>query len=802
MCIAAHVNSRQGGIRYLFRQTGREIISLVSPDTAGSTESEQEISEILKEYLFSVGFDAIEVAKTSDAGHYRWFSRRDGKEVSIPIILSYDAHRVEDFNRPERLTWVKMTSLSLKGLREALTFAETRVRFAADLPSPPSPHLLGIEIVGSGKSLFDNLHIAFAENLNCLIGPRGSGKSTIVEVLRYAFGYNRTLSELDSTNKLSERVRSLQCANLSECLIRIAYLTVNKDKHIIEATFDPSEDYSTKVFSESGDFLNVSDVETNGDYPLRLFGWSEIETLGRESAKQRDLLDRLIPELLPICVERSDIRAALRSNRKDTEKIINELKTKFAAKNEIIRRYTEYKSAFEKLNTKVVKEHFAALDLAEDKKRVLEAVKLNLSNLLTKLNEFTKVTFRDDIEDILGQASQDLKDWWLKEEITQLRISVTEADVQKHITAAVKTLENISALIEHHIILFDDNITAIHAEIRKDFEEDTSLQKIADLRTNAEKRLRESASVRDDYLKVLAKLKETLNMRRQIGDDLIKCQDRIAGVRARHNLKIEEKLNHFIGAEMKVTVRFNAGGDKSELVDSVNKLAATIARNYKARQIPNYLGTCFNPITLARIFLDETPDILEGQIDSLGTTVQITSEEAKKAVEANNIWVRDESAAIDCLSENGDRLQNIMKLEEIEWDDEVSILLNGHPVSNLSPGQRSSAMLPLIALSDTTPLVIDQPEDNLDNKLIGKVLTDILAALKEQRQIIVCTHNPNIVVSGDAEQVIVLDAISDKKAKVVSHGSIDNDDIVNHVIEIMEGGEEAFRVRRKRYNLS
>ncbi len=108
-------------------------------------------------------------------------------------------------------------------------------------------------------------------------------------------------------------------------------------------------------------------------------------------------------------------------------------------------------------------------------------------------------------------------------------------------------------------------------------------------------------------------------------------------------------------------------------------------------------------------------------------------------------------------------------------------------------------MLPLIALSETTPLVIDQPEDNLDNKLIGKVLTNILAELKEQRQIIVCTHNPNIVVSGDAEQVVVLKAISDRRAEVDIHGSIDNEDIVKSVIDIMEGGKEAFLMRKKRY---
>jgi DNA repair ATPase RecN len=81
------------------------------------------------------------------------------------------------------------------------------------------------------------------------------------------------------------------------------------------------------------------------------------------------------------------------------------------------------------------------------------------------------------------------------------------------------------------------------------------------------------------------------------------------------------------------------------------------------------------------------------------------------------------------------------------------------------------------------------------------VLVDILAALKEHRQIIVCTHNPNIVVSGDAEQVIALQAESDREGKLDITGSIDSQDIVRTVVELMEGGREAFRMRRERYGI-
>ena len=802
LCIAAHVNSQQG-IRHHFRQTGADVIRLLTIDPSTCDEQEKDLSDELKEYLLRVGFDALEIAKAADKRHYRWTSAVRGHDVSIPVTMQLDAHCLEDFAKPDRVTWIKMTALSLKGLRDALKFPETRIRFASDLPTPPSPRLLGLEIVGDSTSLFEKERIAFAENLNCLIGPRGSGKSTIVEALRYVFGYNRTLKELDSTNKLSDRIRDMQRANLSGCLIRVVYQTQGGDKRVLEATFDPQEDYATNVFSAEGEQLAVADVEKSGDYPLRLFGWSEIETLGRDMSRQRDLLDRLVPELPAAKQQRDTLREQLRSNRKDVEKVASELKALFARQNGLIRRYSEYKAAFEKLNTEDIKKHFADLDLAQMKAQVLQLVQKNVDAFAARVRELDIAALREGLDDLLNPAPQPLRDWWLTDATPKLGLVNSETDTQKHLAAAAQVLKGLSELLGQHLAVAKTEIEAIQARIRATFSDDSSMQKIADLRANAERRSREVSALRDEYLKGWKRLREILASRKQIADELVKTHDQIAGIRSRCNQATEAVLNQHFAGHMKVSLRFQAGRDTQQLVDAIikTKIASAFAAQYKNRRIGEILAAHFNPISLVRTLLAADPNAFAGRQLPEDPTAQITLGEAQKAIESWKPWAMDDAAQVEALSDDGVRLANLIALQEVEWDDEESILLNDRPVGELSPGQRSSAMLPLIALAESTPLVIDQPEDNLDNRLIGHVLADILASLKEKRQIIVCTHNPNIVVSGDAEQVIVLNAVSDRKAKVEKHSSIDNDDIIQSVIDIMEGGRDAFRVRQHRYGM-
>jgi len=795
VCIAAHVDNPQG-VRRLFRQTSRETLALFSAADPGALEQQNEVGDALKNYLFESCLDAVEIVKAPDGAHYRWISRIDGKTRWIPTTLTFDAHSVEEFAKAERVTYLKMTRLGLAGLKSAFEFPDTRIRYPGGLPTPPSPTLLGIQIVGGDDSFFKDVTIALTENLNCLIGARGSGKSTIVEALRYLFGYNRTLGELE---KLETTIRDMQRANLTGSLIRVVYRTSAGDERVIETTFDEKSDYGSKVYTREGEFVNVADVEACGDYPLRLFGWSEVETLGRSPARQRDLLDRLVAELGPKVRERADLRKKLKANRADVAKAMQQVKSAFERSDSEIRRFSEFKADFEKLNTPEVRSLFAALDLAQTKRTLLAQIRTNTENQIQELSTPNKVNLRVGLDTLLERSDQNLRDWWLAEEMQRLGVAAVEQGAQGLINQAVEQLRVFSGLVGQHVSAFDKEIEDIQRKLRDEIAADASKQKIADLRTNAEKRLRHATGLRDEYQKLWTAFVNALGEREKIADQLVEIQNQIAGIRIRHNRAVEETLNRFFTGAMKVSIDFRAGGDVEEFSKAAVALLAG-AKRYKARRLDAVVSKNYTPISFAKLVLRGQLSDLVGKSAAIGdATAAFSNDDVTGIWERTNPFTHDDHAQVETLSEEGRRLEAILDLQETDWDDYETILLDGRPVNERSPGQRSSAMLPLIALAEKTPLVIDQPEDNLDKRLIGNVMVKVLAELKEKRQIIVCTHDPNILVGGDAEQVIVLEAESDRRGKVALHGSIDNDDIVDTVVDLLEGGDEAFTARRKRY---
>ncbi len=143
---------------------------------------------------------------------------------------------------------------------------------------------------------------------------------------------------------------------------------------------------------------------------------------------------------------------------------------------------------------------------------------------------------------------------------------------------------------------------------------------------------------------------------------------------------------------------------------------------------------------------------------------------------------------------------------EIEFNPEFKYTTNkemGDQIlfSDASAGQQATALLTVLLNQPGSPLLIDQPEDDIDNKAIEEIINNIWDA-KKKRQLIFTSHNANLVVNGDAELVVCCDykeSGNQTRGSIVAEGSIDSLEIKDHITSVMEGGEKAFRLRKEKY---
>lgn len=155
----------------------------------------------------------------------------------------------------------------------------------------------------------------------------------------------------------------------------------------------------------------------------------------------------------------------------------------------------------------------------------------------------------------------------------------------------------------------------------------------------------------------------------------------------------------------------------------------------------------------------------------------------------------------------------LMRIEELDLQSTAAIRLNTAPASepptwqaleDLSTGQKATAVLLLLLLESDAPLIVDQPEDDLDNRFITEGVVPRMREEKQRRQFIFSTHNANIPVLGDAELILGLSASGEAnggRARIEPEhmGSIDSQSVRELVEEILEGGREAFEMRRRKY---
>lgn len=436
-----------------------------------------------------------------------------------------------------------------------------------------------------------------------------------------------------------------------------------------------------------------------------------------------------------------------------------------------------------------MRELFAGLDAAREQVELLEAVSEYLVELAARVRDLQSAFEEDPTERILRDADDRLREWFMGGPGRALRLPELVGVGREQLNAVASEIRQRQEILGEDLQRRRDEVDRREAELREKTKAEPGESIRRDQREEARQRFGTASTNRDRYQETFARLREALDRRRELVQALKEEEGAVAGVRQKTADALTRRLASLEVTDSKITIEVEPRADRSELSTHYEGfLNLERGGHYKEKRLPSRLAS-LEPARVVMSILGDDPGALtgEGALDDA---------EAGRLVSAFEIFSHDDGAAVDVVD---DSLLEVLQIEEQKIDDAVKILSDGTPVDALSPGGRSSAMLPVIAMAETVPLIIDQPEDNLDNRMVGRTLTSILAELKEHRQIIVTTHNPNIVVGGDAEQVLVLEAPQAREARVQGTGSIDDDAIIEHVIRIMEGGKEAFEERERRY---
>lgn len=244
--------------------------------------------------------------------------------------------------------------------------------------------------------------------------------------------------------------------------------------------------------------------------------------------------------------------------------------------------------------------------------------------------------------------------------------------------------------------------------------------------------------------------------------------------------KVKE-LNAMFGGKIKITL--TPGGITTEYEDALRN--GLKGHNMRYNTIVPYVVNNFTPDKLAKA---------------------IHNRDAAKLKEVSSIDMERSQAILDALHET-DAIYEIETIYcedlpdfhlKVDKEDATSITAkeNYKRSDELSTGQRCTTVLPIVFAISKNPLIIDQPEDNLDNKYISDTIHEIIRKQKSDRQLIFITHNANIPVLSEAEQNVFL-KYSDKEAQIDAQGSVDQ--VKGNIVGLLEGGERAFMERKRVY---
>lgn len=740
ICIAAHVAADGGGLlKKLSGQT--RITAWKSPDLLACALAGP----------VSAAPDSIRpILENKDAQHKR--------ERMVAVINAQDVNDPEDLRKPGASCAIKMSEVSVEGLRQAFLDPDSRVRLNTD--AAPEPHAEFVAMTWEGGFLRET-GVHFNDNLNVLVGGRGTGKSTMIESLRYVLGLE-PLGE--DARKAHEGVIKQVLRSGTKISLLVRSHKPSQRCYTIERTI-PNPPI---VRDESGTILSL----TPGDVMpgVEVFGQHEISELTKSREKLTRLLERFIDHNPDLVAQKSQLRLDLERSRtrilglqRDVQNIDERLAA-LPGLEETLKRFQEA-GLEERLKEKslLVREE-AVLRTIGERLAPVRKLGVDIAKIAPLDSAFLSAAALDGIpnHDVLSLAEGIFS-----------RLSAQLQAISDQFDAALKTA--------------DGEIAAMRAK----WDERKGV-----IEATYEKLLRQLQKSNVDG-------EEFIRLRRQI-EELRPLRDRRDELL--RDLAAEEAKRRELIAKWEDT--------KATEYRAIAQAAKKVSKKLKSR-VQVEVTMAGNREPLEKLLRDKVGGNLNAAFDRLRERDQVSLPDlAARCREGKDALMKQfglPAGAADRIAQTGPEL--FMQLEELDLPATTKIELNTaadadaptwQALEDLSTGQKATAVLLLLLLESESPLVVDQPEDDLDNRFITDGVVPIMRQEKRRRQFVFSTHNANIPVLGDAELILGLGAAGEGKdgQAMIDHqhmGSIDSRVVRELVEEILEGGKAAFEMRRLKY---
>ena len=612
----------------------------------------------------------------------------------------------------------------------------------------------------------DNLKIDFSDKLNCIMGGRGTGKSTLLHFIK---------STIYPDSESSNTTYNLLQNNLSEGEIVLTMQAEDDNTYNISKQFN---DEPHPELLDTGDIIPIQKILKLLECDI--YETSRIEEIGRRPEDRLELLDKKLPEeAFDLKDEMQSIVISLDKSAKEIRNIKAKYEQKLAKANELssvseeikLMKKAKPKDINESLDKEFVNQEKKLKQRRSEKKYIIalldfyEEISSNLDSLTEEIATFKANNNPKEYSFVNTELMQNITDDFNSTTSKLIETSKKMLGTMKLSTdglkKAQKNLEEVHQKQNEKYIIIKKKI-----EINREYYS----------RLEALSKKEDSWKSLDKECKELDQKKKKLELERiKLVADYNKKKQRLYSLR----IKVAEELNNQFNGDIKIILTI--GGLVTEYENTLK--IALRGSGLKYNELVGRIVQSFPPDKFAEI-------IHKKDKDKLKSIFHIDEERSNTLIE--KLYETDFIYNIETLycPDLPDFYLRIPKGKESKKDNYVKS-------DQLSTGQRCTTVLPIVFAVSENPLLIDQPEDNLDNKYITQNIFRIITEQKEKRQLIFITHNPNIPVLSDSEFNLFLNF--DKKSNILSKGSVE--DVKENILNVLEGGKEAFERRNSIYKI-